>query len=172
MKKLFTPLVCQCLFSILCIVFLGLKLGAVFMFWEMALIHVFLVILSFEDIKDRMISDKYIICILLSAFLFRIIAFEWIKLLNGAITGAVIGSVILLIRKVFKQNIGMGDLKLLAVLSISFGYAGMVSVLFYSVVLALLYGIFMMVLKKKNKNSEIPFVPFITIGSLLTVIGI
>ena len=172
MKKLLSaPVVCS-FFSVLCAVLLFIKLDISALFFEMTILHIFLIILSFEDIKEKMISDKYILCVLISSIIFRIISFELMNFLNGIITGLVIVLLIILIRKVFKQNIGLGDMKVLAALSISFGYAGMINVLFCSVIIAMVYGIVMMILKKKNKHSEIPFVPFVSLGCLLTVLSL
>lgn len=172
MKKLLnTPVIC-CFFSILYAVIYFIKLDISALFFEMTILQIFLVVLSIEDIKEKMISDKYILCVLVNSIIFRIILFDLMNFINGVITGMVIALMIVLVKKVFKQKIGMGDLKLLAALSITYGYAGMINVLFFSIIIAMLYGIVMMILKKKNKNSEIPFVPFVSLGCFLTVISI
>lgn len=172
MKKVFNMPVFCFFFSILTGIIYFLKLGISEQFFEFSIIQIFLIILSFEDLKTKMISDKFILCILVVSVVFRIISFGIVETLNGIMTATFIVLVILLIRKVFKQNIGIGDLKLLAVLSLSYGYAGMINVLFYSVIIAMLYSIVMIVLKKKNKHSEIAFVPFISVGCFLTILGV
>ena len=131
-----------------------------------------LIVLSIEDVKEYFISDRYIIAIAVAGLLFRIISLEFLQLLNGVISGTIIAMIIFALKKVFKQKIGNGDLKLLVAVSLSYGYAGMVNVLFFAVMIAAVYSIITLILKKKDKQSEIAFVPFITIGCILTILNL
>jgi len=61
----------------------------------------------------------------------------------------------------------MGDTKLIAVSGLYTGLTGIISVLFYSFILSGITGIVLLILKKANSKSRIPFIPFLTLGFLI-----
>ncbi len=68
-----------------------------------------------------------------------------------------------------KESLGAGDIKLVAMVGIFLGLHNILLALFLSFLLASLVGIFMILLKKAQMNSRLPFAPFLTIGALISL---
>lgn len=72
--------------------------------------------------------------------------------------------VLLLIYYIFRGKLGYGDVVIAGLLGVGLGYIDTFTSIFYACVFAIIY---CQVLKKK-KNEAFPFVPFITLGVLVT----
>ncbi|ROR28679.1 leader peptidase (prepilin peptidase)/N-methyltransferase [Mobilisporobacter senegalensis] len=70
---------------------------------------------------------------------------------------------------IIKNGIGMGDIKLLILISLFQGIYGMFSSIFFSLFAAFITGIFLLVTKRKGKKDSIPFAPSILIGTYISV---
>lgn len=95
---------------------------------------------------------------------------DWKSGLIGVLLGG--GSVILINRIYYllrgETGIGMGDAKLLAAIGGWLGYQAIFPTFFYGSILGSLFGVSAMILKKRlNLKSEIPFGPFLAVGALL-----
>lgn len=82
-----------------------------------------------------------------------------------ALNGLVMGLLYLLSCK----SIGMGDVRLVTALGIFLGPLKSFYLLFHASWLGALVAVTGLVLKKMNRNHEIPFVPFIAAGYLLAI---
>ncbi len=71
---------------------------------------------------------------------------------------------------VIKNGIGMGDIKLLLVLSIMGGIDNILSILFFSMVVAFFMGLYELIIKKRGKKATIPFGPATLVGTIVTAI--
>ena len=88
------------------------------------------------------------------------------ELLSGAIAAAgilVIGFLFLLLAK---GSLGMGDLKLLALMGLFLGIEGLIYSLLYSLLIAFFAAVFLLITKKKKKKDHIPFAPYILLGTI------
>ncbi|MBR2131659.1 MAG: prepilin peptidase [Oscillospiraceae bacterium] len=91
-------------------------------------------------------------------------------LLEG-IVGFLIGGVLfLVVYVVSRKGLGGGDVKLMAVSGLYLGVDGILPTMLYGSVLASIYGISLLLLKKIDKGDSIPLVPFLYIGMLLTIL--
>ncbi len=75
--------------------------------------------------------------------------------------GAIVGIGIILISVCTKQAIGLGDGLVLLVVGIFIGLWKTLMILFLAGILVAVVGIIMMVQKKGNLNTSLPFIPFI-----------
>lgn len=75
----------------------------------------------------------------------------------------------LLAHFISKGGIGMGDVKLFAVIGCYVGSRSIMSAAFLSVLSGAVYCIVMLLLKKIKLKEEIPFAPFIFVGTMLTM---
>lgn len=75
--------------------------------------------------------------------------------------GAIVGIGIILISVCTKQAIGLGDGLVLLVVGIFIGLWKTLMILFLSGILVAVVGIIMMVQKKGNLKTSLPFIPFI-----------
>lgn len=86
--------------------------------------------------------------------------------------GALLCLVILLIcRLLVRNSIGMGDIKLFAILGIYFGYDVM-HVMFFSFLCTAIYSIYLLASKKMKKKDSVPMGPFIFLGTVLSIVCI
>ena len=88
-----------------------------------------------------------------------------------SILGAVLGAVLLLLSKILRGAIGVGDGLVVLLVGFVMGIYGGCVVLFYSLFLASLFSIVMLCLKKLKKKDSIPFIPFLFISYLGVFLG-
>ena len=66
-----------------------------------------------------------------------------------------------------KEGMGFGDVKLMASLGLLFGVKDILVITLLAFLIGAIVGIILLVTKKKDKNSYIPFGPFIVIATIL-----
>ena len=82
--------------------------------------------------------------------------------------GTLLGLLLLLLGKLFKGTIGVGDGLVMVLVGFVMGIYGGCVVLFYSLFLAAIFSIVLLCARKIKKKDSIPFVPFI----LVTYVGV
>lgn len=85
-----------------------------------------------------------------------------------AAVGAILLCVICML--LARGSMGMGDLKLMAVMALFLGIEGTCYALFFSVFIAFLASVALLISKKKNRKDAIPFAPFILVGTIASFI--
>lgn len=106
-----------------------------------------------------------------------LLAAEWLTypklglaVLLSALLGAAIGGGMFLIAHfISKGGVGMGDVKLFIVIGSYMGSGSIMTAVFLSVMSSAFYSIAMLLLKKIKLKEEIPFAPFIFVGTVLTM---
>ena len=68
-----------------------------------------------------------------------------------------------------KNGMGMGDIKLLIVICFYLGLQGSVSAVFFSLIVAFVISIVLMIAKKKGRKDSIPFAPALLIGTAISL---
>lgn len=92
-------------------------------------------------------------------------------ILSSAVLGIVYGSVVFIIARIFaKGSIGMGDIKLFAVIGYYLGSTSVIPAIIMSLLVAMVYGIIMVCRKKMTMKDTISFGPYIAIGTILVII--
>lgn len=84
--------------------------------------------------------------------------------------GAVIGGFFLLLLLVFKNSIGMGDVKLFAVMGLYQGIWGALTSVFFSLSVMFVLSIILLITKKKTGKDTVSFAPAILAGTVAAVI--
>lgn len=79
------------------------------------------------------------------------------------------GGMFLLARFLSKGGVGMGDVKLFAVIGSYVGSGSIMAVTFLTIVISAAYSIVMLAVEKVRWKEEIPFAPFIWIGTMLAM---
>ena len=94
---------------------------------------------------------------------------SWWTYLVGAVIGGLIfyllGLLALLIFK--KEGMGFGDVKLMAALGLFFGMKSILVIALVSFIFGAIIGGILLIAKKKDGGSYIPFGPFIVIGAII-----
>ncbi|MGN0342795.1 MAG: prepilin peptidase [Roseburia sp.] len=81
----------------------------------------------------------------------------------------VIFGVMMLLRLIIKDGIGMGDIKLLMLMALFQGENGLVSSVMTSLILLFFFAVGLLITRKKNRKDFIPFGPAILIGTYISI---
>jgi len=165
-KKCLINLIPISLFSFLVFTMWKVELPVIDLFaWSLSL--GILIGMSYIDYKERYV-DKWLMLALLAIAITTLARMDYWVSINKIVTLFVFGLFIFLMSKISKQ-VGMGDVKVIAIMSILFGLNSMFSIMFYALIISLIYGIVYIKLNKKNMKEEIPFIPFLLIGVVLNI---
>lgn len=88
---------------------------------------------------------------------------------DSALAALVIGLFFFILLLVFKNSIGMGDIKLFAVIGLYQGIWGTVNSVFFSLLVSFFIAIFLLITKKKKRSDTIPFGPCILLGTIIAM---
>lgn len=140
----------------------------------LSLIHVILASAT-VDWKIQKIPNRFlIIALVIRCFVFIFEFFDSPKigfqiLIDSGIGALVIGLFFLVILLISKNSIGMGDVKLFAIMGLFQGLWGAVNSVFFSLLVAFFYSIVLLVTKKKSRKDTISFGPCILLGTIVAI---
>lgn len=132
-----------------------------------------LVIVSFIDLRHKIIPDVIslpgILVGLAAISLFKLNGLSWKDSIIGIIVG---GGSLLLIGLVFewlrgKEGMGMGDVKLLAMIGAWMGYLALPYIVLISSLTGMLIGGGSLLLTRRKLGQKIPYGPFLVLGTLV-----
>ncbi len=148
----------------------------------------FLVIIFVYDLKHYLIPDEIVYLAIVIAFLFqlfRTLNFEFVlkfvrqpadwnlafkTLVNPLLSAFFASAFFLLIVLISREKwMGMGDVKVAALMGLSLGWPNIVVALFSAFFFGAIIGVGLIVLKKKNLKSEVPFAPFLITGTFIAI---
>lgn len=136
-----------------------------------------LIVVTFIDIDHRIIPNV----ISLPGIAVGIAVMPWVteldwwpqmrtRLIGAAVGGGFLLATALLYELIRKrEGMGMGDVKLLAMIGGWLGLKSIFFVVFVSTLIGSLVGIGIMVFQKKGMNASLPFGPYLSIGAVLYV---
>ncbi|MBZ4665941.1 A24 family peptidase [Mahella sp.] len=131
-----------------------------------------LLVISFVDIDEGIILDAALIPIMAVGVIAVAIdpSVAWQFAALGALAGAgTIGAIYILSLIILKkEGMGIGDIKLMAVVGLLLGWQRTLLAFFIAIYIGAIAGIIMIALKKKDMASEIPFGPFLSIGTAIS----
>jgi leader peptidase (prepilin peptidase)/N-methyltransferase len=137
--------------------------------WMNLLFVSLLVIITVSDLAYRIIPDK----VLLPFFLVFLVLRFFIhpdETYVSHLTGMVLGfAIFFLIALISRGGMGGGDIKLFTVVGLFFGYPLLLLTILLSTLLGTVYGILMVVFQGAGRKTEIPFGPFIAMGSVIAL---
>lgn len=129
-----------------------------------------LALLSLWDIKEKQIPSIIIYILFLISATMMIIN-PLCPMLNNLISAICFGVFLLITKKILKNRIGSGDIKVIIALCSALGYPQIFNLLFTSMFLTMVFGVILIILKKANLKTEIPFIPFIFLGYIINVLN-
>lgn len=137
--------------------------------FQLVFILIFVSII-FSDFLYFIIPDK----ILISAFVIAVVnhlLFQKEEVASLLITGLILGGIFAIIFIVSRGKwLGLGDVKLIMLIGILFGYPFGFLVVLISIWLGALWGIGLMVLRKATIKTALPFGIFLSIVSIIFII--
>ncbi len=135
-----------------------------------------LILLAYIDFRKKIIPNK----ILLAMLVLRLILIGIEALLNNDITYSILissflglivgGGAFLLVALILKNSIGMGDIKLVAIIGFYVGIENLFSCVLCSLLISLICGVALILAKKINGKDMIPFAPFLMLGTFITLV--
>ena len=128
-----------------------------------------LIIIMVYDLKHYLIPDKVLFPAIAVAFLYRLFTSPFL-FANYLLAVLVASGFFLFIFLISKGKwIGFGDVKLAILLGFLLGFPNILSGLFLSFFFGAIIGLILMFLNKKGLESEIPFAPFLIIGTFVAM---
>ena len=134
-----------------------------------ALNLVFLGIAALMDVKNKRIHIALIVIYAAAAL---IVTMFGAKSISQIVLGVSVGGILLIIGFLTKWKIGAADGLMLAILGISIGIDRVLIMFFITTLLAFVFAIALIIIKKVNKGKEIPLLPFMLGGYVITLICI
>jgi leader peptidase (prepilin peptidase)/N-methyltransferase len=128
-----------------------------------------LIVIFVYDLKNYLIEEKIVYFSILVCLIFNLI-FSISEIKNKILSSLLLSLFFLSIVLVSKEKwMGMGDAKLGALIGIFLGWPKIIPALFFSFFVGSIFGIFLIILKKKSLKSEIPFAPFLVSGTIFSL---
>jgi Flp pilus assembly protein protease CpaA len=147
----------------------------VFVLLGYGLVVIFGYIAAVIDLKSRRIPNRLVVAmvaawVLLMAPIVLLDTIGAVALLRDSVLGfAIGGGLFLLMYFVSSRGLGGGDVKLAAAAGLYLGLYGILPAILYGTVLASLFGITLILLRKIGRKDKIPLAPFLYIGILIAV---
>lgn len=135
-----------------------------------------LILLAYIDCKKKIIPNKILLVMLIlrliliitEIFLYKDIIYSiLLSRFLGLIAG---GGAFLLAAFIPKNSIGMGDIKLVAIIGFYIGIEDLFSCIIWSLLISLISGVALILAKKISSKDMIPFAPFLMLGTVLTLV--
>jgi leader peptidase (prepilin peptidase)/N-methyltransferase len=127
-----------------------------------------LVIEAVKDFRKKEVNIP-VLGILVAAAMVMIFLGKDISVLN-VITGLAEGLLLILVSVMTKGQIGMGDGILLAACGLMLGGKDNMVMFFFACLSSAIVSVLIMIIKKADKKTTIPFVPFMIPGFLIMVL--
>ena len=159
----------------ICYYFFGISITTLLFF----ILTICFVIIFFIDLKHFIIPNELTFPLMFIGFVKSFypnldteIFPNFINSLIGGVLGyTVIWTIIFLYKKLKnKEGMGLGDAKLLSAIGFWFGWASVPLIIFFSSLIALVYVSPTLINKTKNLSTQIPFGPYLVIGTIVYII--
>lgn len=132
-------------------------------------------IVAVKDIKEKRIPNESVLALLVCWVLTMLPQFavdmeRALGTLKGSAFGfAIGGGLFLLVYLVSRNGLGGGDVKFMAVAGLYLGLNGILPSMLYGSILAALFGLGLILLKKIGRRDTIPLAPFLYAGIVITM---
>lgn len=159
--------VCAWCISILCILMKSDPFPTLLTMVVIITIHL---LAALSDIYNRIIPLKLTLSALVIGILIYVIFYNTKVGLNYILAGFFAFIIVKILIVITKSQIGGGDLALMTVTGLFVGVASFFSILFIAILLSGIYSVILLLIKKVDKKTEIPFAPFILLATMFLVL--
>ena len=160
--SIFIPIICSLSFEVL-----FLRLGFTIVLAKAIVMTSILVIISFIDLKYRIIPNfMIIIALIMEIMLSFFIRSSFIDTILGMIFGGGIMFLLFLVPNVM----GGGDIKLMFAIGSFLGLKKTLWAIFLAFAMSSIVGIILILFKVKGTKDYIPFAPFLSLGSFISLL--
>jgi len=131
------------------------------------IIACFLIIIFVYDLKHYLIPDKIIYPAIAITFLYQLFRISDFKLLTNPLLSALLASLFFLTIVLVSHGkwMGAGDIKLVFFIGLFLGFPNILVALFSAFFLGAIIGVGLIATSKKTLKSEVPFGPFLVVGT-------
>ena len=166
---------------------LGTGLLTAFLFWHFGWKPILpvsivysgvLIAIAVIDLKHQLILNKIVYPVAVVALIVNFFVPDLFYLHNflfGLLGGAfgfifLLAAAFLSIVILKKEGMGMGDVKMAAMMGLMVGFPNIIVALFVGIILGGFTAIFLMIFKKKSRSDIIPFGDFLAIGTIIAML--
>lgn len=134
-----------------------------------------LVTVTVTDIKEHIIPNKVILAGITLRVCFAVaelitLGSNYFAILKSDLLSLALVAVLFLLGVlIIKNGIGMGDIKLIMVMGIFQGITGVISSLFFSLLVSFFVAIAMLIMRKKSRKDAIAFAPSVLVGTAVSM---
>lgn len=125
---------------------------------------------TIEDLRTREIRNIYFFFLILMKAIYLFVFREEKSFLSSFVSLLSAILILLLCRIVSKEGMGVGDIKLLIGIAFYLGFELFLRDLFLISLGSLLFSLFLLATKQANRKTELPFVPLILLGTIVTTL--
>lgn len=128
---------------------------------------------AWSDLQVKLIPNPLLLygvllrCGVLGAELFFVPQEILVDLVRSVVAAVALCGAALLCRLIVPGAVGFGDVKLLMVLGLFLGTDRAWSCVFFAMLAAFVYSLLLLLMKRANMKTEIPYAPFLLLGTIL-----
>lgn len=160
--KIVIPIICGLAFEVLV-----LRFGFTIILAKAIMMTVILIIISFIDLQHRIIPNFMVVIALVIGIIFSFIAKTS---LIDTILGMIAGGGILFLLALVPNAMGGGDIKLMFAIGGFLGLNRTLWALLLAFIISSIISIILILLKIKGTKDYIPFGPFLSLGSFISIL--
>ncbi|WP_053957097.1 prepilin peptidase [Inediibacterium massiliense] len=149
--------------------FLYIKYDTSIFFIQYMILTSLLIVISMIDIQFKIIPDACNLFGFITAIILILFKNPTLLSFKDAFFGLLIGGGFFLIIAILTNAMGGGDIKLMGVLGLFFGWKMIVFITFFSFCIGSILSILLILFKIKNKKDPIAFGPFISLAVCLAI---
>lgn len=136
-----------------------------------------LLVITLIDIEHTIIPDGLLITVLATGLMYHTLNLFWFakqgymgNIINAAIGFFAASLILYLAMVISKGGMGGGDIKMMAVFGLCIGWQKILLALILAAGIGSLVGIYLMIAKKADKKTAIPFGPYLAAGILTAIL--
>lgn len=160
--NVFILIICGLSFEIL-----FLRLGLTIILAKAIVMTAILIIISFIDLRHRIIPDFMVLIALIIGMIFSFITHSSFL---DTILGMICGGGLLFLLALIPNVMGGGDIKLMFAIGAFLGVKGTLWALLLAFIISSIISIALILLKIKGTKDYIPFGPFLSLGSFISLL--
>ncbi|HWQ89608.1 MAG TPA: prepilin peptidase [Desulfitobacteriaceae bacterium] len=134
-------------------------------FWHLILVAM-LIALAFIDLDTMSLPDVLVYPLLIIGILGAAFLPGPPGWLDSLLAAAVSGGIFWLITRIYPEGMGLGDVKFVAALGAYLGFPDIVLAIFIASFVGSFVGVSMILLQRQQLKQQIPFGPYLALGSL------
>lgn len=127
----------------------------------------FLLSVTFEDMKTKFMDTRVILGYFILFLIYRIVFLDLKIFLEGFAGFAFSLFIMLLAYFIKRKSIGIGDIEVIAACGMIIGFPNIFHFLFKAFLFVFIFGLILIIRKKKNLLTELPLAPFLLAATII-----